>query len=182
MLRIQAELSCAVLIDVQEKLNPHIHDSDNLLQAQSILLQGLQHLGVPLWVTEQYVKGLGPTVSELKKYLPAECKFYEKMSFSCLGSEDFSRDLAQSGRNTVILFGIESHVCVLQSALDLLEAGYRVVVVEDCVGSRKATDRASALARLRSAGALPSSYESLLLELCVSSASTKFKGISKLIK
>jgi len=181
-MRIQPELSVGLLIDVQERLFPHIADYDVKQTAMVKLIQGFDILGTPLMVTEQYVKGLGKTVTALDSIRSAHSPVFEKMSFSCCGSDAFLAHLAQSGRTTVILFGIETHVCVLQTALDLLAAGYRVAVVEDAVGSRHESDKQTALARMRQEGVLPVSVESILLELCVTSGTSTFKAISQLIK
>ncbi len=181
-MRLQPQLSLALLIDVQERLFPHIANYEIHQEAMVKLIQGFDILEIPLMVTEQYVKGLGKTVSALESIRSEHSRVFEKMCFSCCGSDLFLDSVAQSGRNTIILFGIEAHVCVLQTALDLLEAGYRVAVVEDAVGSRKESDKQTALARMRQAGVVPVSVESILLELCVSSGSPQFKAISKLIK
>lgn len=181
-MRLQPQLSIALLIDVQERLFPHITNYQALQDAMLKLVQGFDILEIPLIVTEQYVKGLGKTVSVLEAIRPEASPVFEKISFSCCGCEDFMQSVAQSGRNTVILFGIEAHVCVLQTALDLVEKGYRVAVVEDAVGSRKESDKQTALARMRQAGIIPVSVESVLLELCVNSGTPQFKAISKLIK
>lgn len=181
MWRLQPALSLAIMVDVQAKLFPYIDGAEALQLRLETLFKGLKILELPVLITEQYPKGLGETLPELRQLFPdAAC--YEKMSFSCFGAPEFNRELLQSGKNTVILAGIESHVCVQQTALDLLSLGYRVVVVEDGVGSRKASDRETALARLRGAGVIPVSCESLLLELCQTAGTPRFKAISKLIK
>ena len=116
--------TAAVLIDVQERLYPHIHQHDRLLERLSILVQGLEHLEVPLLVTEQYSKGLGPTIAPLRELLGAAYRPIEKMTFSCCGEERFAERLSILGKRHVILMGVEAHVCVLQTALGLLSEGY----------------------------------------------------------
>ncbi len=180
-MRILKEQTVAALIDVQEKLAPHIHNMEAVIKRQEILVQGLQVLGVPVMVTEQYTKGLGVTVPELKSVL-ADYAPIEKMAFSCCDDPHFLEPLKDSGRKSVILFGIEAHVCVLQTTLDLLEAGYRPVVIEDCVSSRKESDKLTALRRMQQAGAIISTSESVLFELCRVSGTESFKQISKLFK
>lgn len=180
-MRILKEQTVAVLIDVQEKLTPHMHNMEAVIKRQEILIQGLQVLGVPVMITEQYTKGLGTTVPDLKSVLE-DYKPIEKMAFSCCDDPRFLEPLKDSGRKSVILFGIETHVCVLQTALDLLEAGYRPVVIEDCVSSRKESDKQTALRRMEQAGAVISTSESILFELCRVSGTESFKQISKLVK
>jgi len=183
MLRLQASLSVAVFIDIQTRVFPHIQESEALEQRLLTLAAGLKLLDIPWIVSEQYTQGLGPTLPSLQPSLQTgSLAWLEKMTFSCWGLPEFRQSLAQTGRNTVILAGIETHVCVLQTALDLLVNGYRVVLVEDAVGSRHPSDRLNALTRLYQSGVVPSTCESLLLELCITSGTQTFKAISKLIK
>jgi isochorismate hydrolase len=130
-------------------------------------------------VTEQYTRGLGHTIASLQAEV-SDWAPLEKMHFSCCGSADFVQAVAPA--ETVILCGIEAHVCVLQTTLDLLEQGKRVVWVDDCIGSRSPHDKAMAFQRLLTAGGVPASCESLLLELCEVAGTPEFKAISALIK
>jgi nicotinamidase-related amidase len=180
-MRLIAEQTAVVVVDIQERLLPHIDNHRQVLARSLRLLRGLRLLDIPLLVTEQYPKGLGPTVEELKKVLPDE-EILEKISFSCCGAPDFMARLSALKRPNIVLAGIETHVCVLQTALDLLAAGYTPVVVADCVSSRQAEDRSIALDRMRSEGCIVTSSESLLFELCRRADSPPFKQISRLVK
>ena len=181
-MRILREQSIGLVIDIQEKLLPHIAGHEEVLHNTGILLEGLKVLEVPVLITEQYRKGLGPTVEKvqvaLKSFEPME-----KMTFSCCDDEDFVAALEKhKGKKNVIICGIETHVCVLQTCIDLLERAYQPVVVADCVSSRKIQDKEIAIERMRSEGAIITSYESVLFELARVSGTETFKAISKLVK
>jgi len=180
-MRINRQMSAGLLVDVQEKLFPHMDQHDELLRRTRILLEGLQLLQVPLLVTEQYPKGLGSTLEPLSMLLDKQ-DVIEKLSFSCCGEAAFSDTLRSLDRSTIILCGIEAHVCVLQTAVDLLEGGFAVVVVEDCISSRNPEDKRVAVERMRSEGAVISTCESLLFELTEVAGTDEFKAISRLIK
>jgi isochorismate hydrolase len=181
-LRILNDAAVAVIIDIQEKLFPHIYANEQLAENCRKLISGLLVLEVPLLVTEQYTAGLGPTITPLQEILSESYVPVEKLAFSCCGAPDFMNKLKLSGKNSVILMGIETHVCVLQTALDLLENGFVPVIVEDCVSSRKTADKQIAIERMRSEGCVITSLESILLELCRAAGTDKFKAISRLIK
>ncbi len=180
-MRIRNDQSAAVVVDIQERLFPHIHEHEQLAANVVRLIQGLHILDIPMWVTQQYTKGLGPTIAPVREVL-GEAPVLEKMTFSCCGAPGLMEALQESGRQNIILFGIEAHACVLQTAIDLLEAGYHPVVVEDCISSRRPNDKQVAVARMRQEGATITTYESLLLELCVEAGTERFKSISKIIK
>ena len=131
-MRIDRQKSAALLVDVQERLFPHMDQHEKLLQDIRILLEGLKMLQIPMLVTEQYPKGLGPTLQPLSVLLDKQ-DVIEKLSFSCCGEAVFSDTLKSLERSIIILCGIEAHVCVLQTAVDLIEEGYAVVVVEAAV-------------------------------------------------
>jgi len=179
--RIERESTAAVIVDVQDKLFPLIYEHEKLANSIVRLINGLKVLGVPLIITQQYTKGLGGTISEVKDAL-GYFTHIEKQSFSCCGDPVFSEALKKTGRKNVILMGIESHVCVLQTCLDLTENGYRPVLIEDCVSSRYKNDKKYAVKRMQQAGAIVSTYESILFELTVVSGTEQFKSISKIIK
>jgi nicotinamidase-related amidase len=180
-MRIVKENTLGVVVDIQEKLYPHMYEKDKLLNNSKILLQGLQTLEIPILVTQQYTKGLGGTLPEITKLL-GEFNYTEKLTFSCCGEPSFLRTVMDHQREYVILFGIETHVCVLQTAMDLRERGYTPVVIEDCVSSRKESDKRVAIERIRHEGGIISTYESILFELCQSAEEGTFKTISKLVK
>jgi nicotinamidase-related amidase len=180
-MRILREESAAIVVDIQERLLPHIHENDILLSNCLKLIEGLKILGVPLLITQQYTKGLGPTVPSIIQMVP-DFKYIEKISFSCCGEPSFEPELAKTGKRDIILFGIESHVCVMQTCLDLLEAGKGVVVAEDCVSSRKPNDKHIAIERMRQEGARITTFESLLFELVGVAGTETFKSISRIVK
>lgn len=180
-MRIPLDDSCALLIDVQERLYPHIHEKEALLSRIQVLFRGLKLLHVPYLISEQYVKGLGRTLPDLSEFLQGH-EPVEKMSFSCCDEPRLMLRMHELQRNMVILAGIEAHVCVLQTVLDLRENGYTPVVVVDAISSRRPLDKQVALDRMKREGALLTTTESLLLELCRSSGTELFKSISALIK
>ena len=180
-MRILKERSVGLVIDIQERLYPHIDQHELLLQNTGILLNGLKSLEVPVLITEQYPKGLGSTLEEVKLNL-SEFDPIEKISFSCCDEATYLKALISSGRNQVIICGIETHVCVMQTVIDLLERDFIPVVVADCVSSRRAADKHIALERMRQEGAIISSYESILFELARVAGTETFKTISKLVK
>ena len=180
-MRITKEDSIGLIIDIQEKLLPVMHEKEALLKNCGILISGLRELEIPLLVTQQYSKGLGDTVSEIQSLIP-ELRHIEKNDFSCFGEPDFALKLELLGKKNIIICGIESHVCVLQTAVDLKEAGYNPVVVMDCISSRTPENIELAKERFRIEGIMMSSYESILFELTRSASSSAFKAISKLVK
>jgi nicotinamidase-related amidase len=180
-MRILLEDTAAVCVDIQEKFTKIIYKFDEILKNAQKLIDGLNVLEVPIVVTEQYPKGLGYTIPEIKKHLN-EYNPIEKLAFSCCGSDEFCNELKKTGKKNVILFGIETHVCVLQTVLDLLEMGYQPVLVEDCVSSRKKSDRKTAMNRMQQEGAIITSSESILFELSRIAGTKKFKQISNLVK
>lgn len=180
-MRILIEDTAAVCVDIQEKFINIIYKFDKILRNIQILIDGLNILDVPIFVTEQYPKGLGYTIPEIKEHLE-EYKPIEKLAFSCCGSDEFCDVLKKNGKKQVIVFGIETHVCVLQTVLDLIEMGYHAVLIEDCVSSRKKSDRKTAINRIRQEGAMITSYESILFELSSVAGTEKFKQISKMVK
>ena len=180
-MRILRENTIGLVIDIQERLVPVMEESEQLVENCSKLIQGLQILGLPLLVTQQYTKGLGETIDEIKSLIP-DFQYIEKKDFSCLDEPVFAEKLALSGAKNVIICGIESHVCVLQTALDLKASGYNPVVVFDCVSSRSFDNVDLVAERFRYEGIMMTSMESILFELTRSAGAPGFKEISKLVK
>ncbi|MBI5403315.1 MAG: hydrolase [Ignavibacteriae bacterium] len=180
-MRIRKEDTIAVVIDVQKRLYPFISGNEKLTENIVKLIKGLKAIGIEILVTTQYVKGLGDTIEPVKVAL-GEYTHMEKISFSCCGDDNFISAVKKSGKKNVIVCGIESHVCVLQTVIDLLEKGYRPVLIEDCVSSRSLNDKKIAVERMRQEGALISTYESILFELLEISGTVTFKEISKIVK
>lgn len=179
-MRILKEKTLAIAVDIQERLFPHIHDNETLLKNTEILIDGLKALEIPITVTEQYKKGLGNTVESIASKLGA-CPNFEKSAFSCCDDQAFASAF-NSEAKFVILFGIEAHICLLQTAIDLKEQGYQPVIVEDCVGSRNPDNKRIAINRMLQEGVIVTSTESILFELCRAAGNDTFKTISKLIK
>lgn len=181
--RIQRENCQAMIIDVQEKLSPHIYRYNDILKKTLILIQGLQVLDIPILLNEQYPEGLGCTVPEIMAVLDTtKSKTIEKVSFSACDNDETWNYLAQQNRISVLVFGVEAHVCVMQTVLDLLDNGMQPVVIADATGSRSAYDRRQAIRRMRRAGAVITTTEAILFELCRSSKDPAFKAISQLVK
>jgi nicotinamidase-related amidase len=180
-MRIKKENTIGVVIDIQSRLYPIIQGNEEITRNNRILIRGLQVLNIPIVVTQQYTKGLGETIPEIAEVL-GEYEHIEKMAFSCCDEPRFNEDLALASKMYVIVTGIEAHVCVMQTVNDLIRQGYIPVVVEDCIGSRKPNDKQMAVERMRQAGAIITTYESILFELLKYSGTPKFKEISKLVK
>ena len=168
-----------VVIDVQERLMPVIEDAARVTERCRRLIEGFKILGLPILVTEQYPQGLGSTVAALGDLL-GETQIIEKREFSACGCRQFLN--AASGHEQLLLCGVETHVCVSQTAHEALAAGHRVHVASDAVGSRHADNRRVGLERMRDAGALITSTEMALFELLRTSEHPRFKEISGLIR
>jgi nicotinamidase-related amidase len=180
-MRINRKQAAGLIIDIQERLFPHIYRYEKIAGNTRILIEGLKVLQVPILVTQQYTKGLGETVPSVAEVLPGEQRI-EKIAFSCCDEPVFMKELNRVDKEFVIIAGIETHVCVLQTALDLIENGFIPVVVQDCVSSRKKSDFRVAINRMRKEGAIITTYESVLFELCRFAGSDEFKQISGLVK
>ncbi len=180
-MRIELDKAAAVLIDMQERLFPHMHQNEELLKRTKILLAGLTVLGVPTVATEQYPRGLGPTLSAIRELIP-EVTPIEKASFSCYAEPRFRETLGSIDRRTIIVAGIEAHVCVQQTILDLLEAEYLPILVTDATSSRNPKDMEIALRRLEREGARLATVESILFEMTRVAGTPQFKEISSLVK
>jgi nicotinamidase-related amidase len=180
-MRILKDKAVLVIIDFQERIFPAIHEHEMLSKNVPVLIEGIKVIGIPLIVTEQYVKGLGPTIPEISEKITDTSRI-EKASFSCCDEPRFMMELASSGKEFVIIAGIESHVCVLQTVIDLQQCGYHPVVVEDCISSRKPNDKRMALERMRKEGVIITTYEAILFELLRYSGGETFKAISRLVK
>ncbi len=178
---LERDDTALVVIDVQGKLALLMHDKAELFTNLRRMIQGARVLGVPILVTEQYPEGIGPTVPEIAEVLP-ELDPISKVCFSCCGADKFVSSLQSLGRRAVLVTGIETHICVMQTVLDLLEAAYDVHVVADAVSSRSADNKRIGLERMRDAGAVITSTESALYELLGVASGPEFKAVLKLIK
>ncbi len=180
-MRIHANDALFCLVDVQERLFPHIRNNEELEKNLLTLVKGLQLHEIPFVINEQYKKGIGETIPSLRE-LVDKYPHFEKTTFSCCKNEPTLEAIKDLKRKFVIVAGIETHVCVLQTCIDLLEAGLQPVLVTDCVNSRKENDTKVAIDRLVQAGVIPTTYESLLFELTVNAKHPVFKEISQLVK
>lgn len=175
--RLNPERATLVVVDVQEGFRKAIEGFEHLAAATSTMLRGAAVLGVPVVITEQYPRGLGPTVPEVAEELPEGVEPIAKTVFSAAAADGF--DLR--GRDQAILCGIEAHVCVNQTVLDLLAAGIEVHVVRDAVGSRTAENRELGLAKAERAGAWQTSVETALFELLGEAGGEDFKAVQGLV-
>jgi nicotinamidase-related amidase len=172
--------SLVVLVDVQEKIIPAIANHESIVQECRVLLQAARLLSVPVLVTEQYPKGLGPTMPVLRNEIPdAGC--VEKTTFSCCESTVFMAALQDQRRRQLVLAGIEAHVCMMQTALDLLASGYQVHVPVGATGSRMERNKEIALQRLHAAGGILTTTESVLFEWLANAKHPAFRTVQKLI-
>ena len=182
MPRLTPESTLVLVIDMQERLQPLIHDDARVRRQAAALAAGARLLGVPVLLTEQYPKGLGHTVPELRFAVEAAGGVHEKVAFSCVEDESIRARIVAAGRPNVVLAGVEAHICVLQTALDLLEGGVSVYVAEDAVGSRTPENKESGIARARRHGAEPANVEMVLFELMRTKEHPQFKAVQQLIK
>lgn len=175
--KLDRDRAALVVIDVQEGFRKAIPGFDAIAAATATMVRGAATLGLPIIVTEQYPKGLGATVEEVAAHLPDGAEPLAKTVFSAAAADGF--DLA--GREQAIVCGIETHVCVNQTSLELLDRGLEVHVVADAVGSRSAANRELGLAKLERAGAWISSVETALFELLGGAGSDEFKVVQRLV-
>ena len=178
-MRIKKEKAQLLMIDIQEKLYPYIENNEVLSHKVLTLLAGMKALAVPIMAARQYPKGLGDTIEELGVFFS---QYYDKMTFSCCGSENILEELRKTDRKNIIITGIEAHICVLQTVIDLKALGFTPIVVVDAIGSRNRRDHEIALKRMEYEGAILTTVESILFELCQRAGSEEFKLISRLVK
>lgn len=180
-MRILAEESMALLVDIQEKLVPVVKDREACVRNITLLLEGFKLLQIPFLVTQQYTRGLGMTIPEVKDRVD-NFQYLEKISFSCYEDSRIKEEIDKLQKKNIILCGAEAHICVQQTAIDLRAAGYNVIAVTNCIGSRKTEDKEAALKRYEYEGIIAATYESILFELTRKAGSDTFKAISALIK
>ncbi len=179
---LKRERAALVVVDVQEAFRSVVEDFGSVAERISIACRGFQILERPIFVTEQYPKGLGRTANEISVVLPNDFGYLEKSSFSSCGGAGFEDKLRSSDISHVVLCGLETHVCVSQTAHDLLEGGFVVHLLTDCVSSRFDRDKQAGLAKMFASGVVPSSVEMALFEMMRNAHHEKFKDIQKLIK
>ena len=180
--RILRNEAVLVVVDFQEKIVPAMYGGAGAVSEAVKLVKGFFALGCPVLVTQQYTKGLGDTVSEIKEAF-STFEHIEKSSFSAMADAGFRDTLRKTDRQSVVLCGIEAHVCVMQTALDMLEDGYGVFLAMDAISSRKERDERPSIMRMVHSGVIPTTVESVLFELLENdSKSEMFKTISRTIR
>jgi len=178
---IKAERSCLLLVDVQARLAPAVPDAETVVRNCATLIQAARRLEIPVLASEEYRAGLGVTVSPLIEAL-GEDERYEKLHFSCADDPGIAAALGSLGRDQVVIAGLETHVCVLQSALGLKAAGYVPYVVADATASRSEANRSLAINRLRRGDVGIVSVEMVLFEWLSIAGTPEFKDVLRLIK
>lgn len=191
LLTIKKEDAVLIAVDFQEKLMPGMYEKEKLEETMSRLIKGCRLLGIPILATQQYSKGLGATTAMITEALTceipgalqkAEFSPIEKTTFSAMKEPSFAEALLKTGRKTIVITGIEAHICVQQTALDLLEAGYQVFGVLDCMSSRTLENKEFGQLRMTQSGVIVTGYESVLFDVLSDSRDEKFKQISAIVK
>jgi nicotinamidase-related amidase len=179
---LDAAQTTLAIIDMQEGFRSVISDFAETAARIALMAHAARLLNIPIIITEQYPKGLGHTANEIKAVLPAGFNIIEKTAFSSCGAREFEAELERARSLHVLICGLEAHICVNQTTHDLLERGYRVHLLTDCITARTAQNRGTGLAKMQQSGALPSSIEMSLFELMRDAKHEQFKAIQKLIK
>ena len=180
----ETDASCLLIIDIQIRLTAVMPGKvlDRLKRNTLLLLNTAKILSIPVLATQQYPQGLGPIEPQISEALPPDCRHFEKTSFSCIAAGNFMREFKKLGKKQIILTGIEAHVCVLQTAIDLNNAGYDVFVVIDAISSRHRENYENAIQRLQQAGITTCNTESVIFEWLKDAAHEHFKTIAAMIK
>ncbi len=179
---IDKDKAALVIVDFQEAFRSPINDFAQIASRISIAVRGFQILNLPVIITEQYPKGLGRTAEEILFLMPQEFEFVEKSAFSSCGASSFMEKLKATGASQIVLCGLETHVCINQTAHDLLNENFDVHLLTDCIGSRFSQDKEAALKKMFGSNVVPSSVEMALFELMRDSKHEQFKEIQNLIK
>lgn len=177
---LRTDNTACLIVDIQERLTPALHEAERFTAACTLLIQGLHALGIPMMATEQYPQGLGTTLPEIKSLLP-DTPFVEKTRFSAVlpETEDFIR---RHNAQNIVLIGAETHICMLQTALDLRAQGLNVYIPAECAASRNPANKTNGLEQMRAAGVTVGNGESLLFALLRDAKHPVFKTISKLVR
>jgi len=178
---IKKDDASLLVVDIQERLAPHMAETDRVVANSCVLLDAAKRLGVPVLVSEQYPRGLGPTEPAVAAHVP-DGTVVEKVHFSCVGEPGFPERLGALGRRQAVVCGIEAHVCVLQTVEDLLARGTEVFVVADATSSRTRANHDAALERMRASGARVVTTEMVVFEWLEKAGTPEFKELSALIK
>lgn len=178
---LKSNQTALLIIDIQERILPVINNNQMIVENTIKLIKGFKILGLPIYFTEQYPKGLGPTLKSITEEL-GTLKPFDKMSFSCSGAGDLFDEFRKKNLSQIVVCGIEAHVCVQQTVLDLIENNIQVNLCTDAISSRKENDYNTALDRMRHHGAEVTTTESVLFELLNVCGTDHFKAISKIVK
>lgn len=178
---LTTDKTALLIIDIQEKIIRVINEYEAVVENTIKLIKGFKALGIPIYYTEQYPKGLGPTVESIQSELEGN-EAIQKLSFSCSGAGDLFNELKKNGISQVVVCGVESHVCVQQTVLDLIANDFQVNLAADAVSSRRVKDYEISLSRMRQHGADVTTTEAILFELLNVCGTDVFKQISKIVK
>ena len=178
---LKPESTALLIIDIQERILPVISNNERVVEYTLKLIKGFRALGLPIYYTEQYPKGLGPTARLIMDEL-GDLKPFDKMSFSCSGAGELFNEFKRKNLSQIVVCGVESHVCVQQTVLDLIENGLQVNLAADAVSSRKEIDYLTALDRMRHHGVEVTTTEAILFELLNVCGTPQFKEVSKIVK
>lgn len=179
---LDSSQAALLVVDIQEAFRGVIADCERLASRVAIAVRAFQILELPIFVTEQYPKGLGRTAGEIRNVLPDDFAYIEKTAFSSCGASELEDGFNRVGAKQIVVCGLETHVCVNQTTHDLLDRGFQVHLLTDCVASRKKKDRRAGLHKMFASGAVSSSLEMALFELMRDAKHEKFKLIQQLIK
>jgi nicotinamidase-related amidase len=179
---LKASDSQLLIVDIQEKFRPVVEGIEGVIVKSQILLRSAQRLQIPVNISEQYPKALGATLPELRQWLPADQVYFSKLCFSAMGCEPLDIAVKSLGRNQVVIAGVETQVCILQTGMELMDKGYAVYVVADAVGSRQNSERDLALNRLEKRGANLVSTEMVVFEWLRLAGTAEFKELQALVK
>jgi nicotinamidase-related amidase len=178
---LDKDLTTLLIVDMQEPFLRTLFERERVISNVVRLVKGAELFGVPVIVTLQYAERMGDVIPEIAAVLP-DSEHLDKMTFSCCGAESFVEQLESIGRRTILVCGIETHVCVNQTVHDLLALGYDVHIVEDAISSRREDDYLIGLRKMRKSGAISSSTEMALFELAYTAGTPEFKELLKLVK
>ena len=180
-MKLFSEKALLLIIDLQKKLVPSIFNKEEIINSTKILVETFHLLGLPIFLSEQYPKGLGETVDELQREInkTKNLKKFIKTSFSCYDLDSFKKELELSEKKQIVVAGIESHICVLQTSFDLIAEGFEVFLVNEAIGSRKLSHRNISVQRMVSQGIILTNIEMIIYELLRSSNNDKFKELTK---
>lgn len=180
--KLQKEKTVLVVVDMQERLYGHVERACEVLHQMKKVIQAFKLMGLPIVITEQYPEKMGPTVKVLKEEFPEDQEYFSKTTFSCVGDEAIRNKFASMPQTQYVLIGIEAHVCIYQTAKDLVNMDKEVVVLNDAITSRSIYDYSTAIAEMRDCGVRISSVETVLFELMYDAKTPEFKAVTKLIK